>query len=51
MKNFAKAYLLGGSTSKPAKQYLDNLYKQTHRNSLVGEERIIEVAKAELAVK
>jgi predicted Zn-dependent protease len=48
LKDFAKAYLLGGQTAQAAKQYLDNLYKQTHKNSLVGVERVIEIAKAEL---
>jgi len=48
MKNFAKAYLLKGKTSAAAKQQLDNLYKSTHQNSLVGQERVIEKAKAEL---
>jgi tetratricopeptide (TPR) repeat protein len=46
--NFAKASLLGGSTAGPAKQQLENLYKQTHHGSLAGLERIIEIAKAEL---
>lgn len=48
MKNFAKAYLLNGGTSRAAKQYLDNLYKSTHQNSLVGVERVIAKAKEEL---
>ncbi len=48
MKNFAKAYLLNGSTSHSARQYLDQLYKSTHQQSLVGVERVIEKAKEEL---
>jgi tetratricopeptide (TPR) repeat protein len=48
MKNFAKAYLLKGKTSAAAKQQLDNLYKSTHQQSLVGQERVIEKAKSEL---
>ena len=48
MKNFAKAYLLGGSVSSAAKQHLDNLYKSTHGNSLVGIDRVIDKAKSEL---
>jgi tetratricopeptide (TPR) repeat protein len=48
MLNFAKAYLLGGNVSKPAKQHLDNLYKSTHSQSLVGQERVIAKAKEEL---
>ncbi len=48
MKNFAKAYLLGGSASSAAKQYLDNLYKSTHQQQLTGIERVINKAKEEL---
>lgn len=48
MKNFAKAYLLKGKVSAPAKQHLDNLYKSTHQNSLVGQERVIDKARQEL---
>jgi len=48
MKNFAKAYLLNGSSSRAARQYLDQLYKSTHQQSLVGIERVIEKAKEEL---
>jgi len=48
MKNYAKAYLLKGKTSAAAKQQLDNLYKSTHQNTLVGQERVIEKAKSEL---
>jgi tetratricopeptide (TPR) repeat protein len=48
LKNFAKASILGGATAQPAKQYLENLYRQTHRNSLVGLEKVIAAAKAEI---
>lgn len=48
MLNFAKAYLLGGSTSKSARQHLDNLYKTTHQQRLDGEERILNMAKEQL---
>ena len=48
LKNFAKAYLLDGAVAAPAKQYLENLYKQTHNNSLVGLDKVIAVAKAEM---
>ena len=48
MLNFAKAYLLGGNTSKSAKQHLDNLYKTTHQQRLDGQERIINMAKEQL---
>ena len=50
MKNFAKAYLLNGSSARAARQYLDQLYKSTHQQSLVGVERVIEKAKEELKV-
>jgi tetratricopeptide (TPR) repeat protein len=48
MKNFAKAFILNGRTAAAAKQQLENLYKQTHRGSLAGLERVIDRAKAEL---
>ncbi len=48
MKNFAKAYLLNGSSAVAAKQHLDNLYKSMNNNSLAGLERVIERARAEL---
>ncbi len=48
LKNFAKASLLGGTAAAPAKQQLEQLYKQTHRNSLTGIDKVIEAAKAEL---
>jgi hypothetical protein len=46
LMNFAKGSLIEGPTKAPARQYLENLYKQTHRNSLVGIEKIVEAAKA-----
>ncbi len=49
MLNFAKAYLLGGSTSKASKQYLDNLWKSAHQQRLAGEEIVINKAKEELS--
>lgn len=48
MKNFAKTYLLKTKISPTAKQHLDNLYKTTHQNSLVGLERVIAKAQEEL---
>lgn len=48
MKSFAKSYLLNGSTSTAAKQHLDNLYRQTHNNSLAGLDRVIAKAQEEL---
>lgn len=45
MLNLAKAYLLRGKSSSAAKQHLDNLYKSTHHQSLVGQERVIARAK------
>ena len=48
MLNLAKAYLLKGNSSRAAKQHLDNLYKSTHQQSLVGIERILERAAQDL---
>jgi tetratricopeptide (TPR) repeat protein len=48
LRDFAKAYVLGGAVAGPAKQNLENLFKQLHRGSLVGLDKYIEVAKAEL---
>ncbi len=48
MLDLAKAYLLGGPSAAAAKQYLDNLYKSTHQQTLIGQERVINKAKEEL---
>jgi hypothetical protein len=48
MLNFAKAYILKGATSNNAKQYLEQLWKSSHRNSLAGMDRVIERAEADL---
>jgi tetratricopeptide (TPR) repeat protein len=48
MLNFAKAYILKGSTSVAAKRYLDQLWKSGHRGSLAGLERVIETAEQDL---
>jgi len=48
MLAFAKGYLLNGSSSPSSKQHLENLYRSTHRNSLVGLERVIAKAKQEI---
>jgi len=48
LRDFARAYVLGGAVANPAKQNLDNLFKQLHRGSLVGLEKYITDAKAEL---
>lgn len=48
MMSFAKAYLLNGSTSAAARQHLENLYKQTHSNSLTGLDKVIAKAEEEL---
>jgi hypothetical protein len=47
--NWAKASLLGGQVAVPAKQKLENLYKQTHGGSLAGLDKILAMAKAELS--
>lgn len=51
MLDFAKAYALKGRMSANAKTYLDSLYKPGHGNSLVGQERIIAKAQADLGIK
>ncbi len=52
LKNYAKASLLGGRSAQPAKQKLENLYKQTNpKKTLVGLEKVIAVAKTELGQK
>jgi len=48
MLNLAKAYVMNRTTSRAAKQHLDNLYKSTHQQSLAGEERIVARAQQEL---
>jgi tetratricopeptide (TPR) repeat protein len=48
MLDLAKAYLLGGPSAAAAKQHLDNLYKSTHQQTLVGQDRVINKAKEEL---
>jgi len=48
MLNFAKAYLLNGSTATNAKKYLEQLYSSSHRGSLTGIDRVIKRAKDEL---
>jgi tetratricopeptide (TPR) repeat protein len=48
MMNFAKAYLLNGSSSAAARQHLENLYKQTHNNSLTGLDKVIAKAEEDL---
>ncbi len=48
MLNFAKAYLIKGSISASAKKYLEQLYAASHRNSLVGINRVIERAQKDL---
>jgi tetratricopeptide (TPR) repeat protein len=48
MRSFAKAFLLGGQTATPAKANLDNLWKQTHRGLLTGEDQFIAAMKAEI---
>ena len=48
MLNFAKAYLLKGSTSSNAKKYLEELWRNSHRGSLSGVDRVIQRAQKEL---
>jgi tetratricopeptide (TPR) repeat protein len=51
MLNFAKSFVLKGSTSQASKTYLDQLYKTGHANSLAGQERIIQRAKMDLGIQ
>lgn len=48
MLNFAKAYLIKGSTSQSAKQNLDKLWKAGHKDSLAGEQQVLERAAQDL---
>jgi tetratricopeptide (TPR) repeat protein len=48
MLNFAKAYVLKGSTSASAKKLLEQLWANTHRGSLAGVNSIIERASQDL---
>ena len=48
MLNFAKAYLLKGSTSSQAKKYLEQLWSTSHRGSLTGMDRVIQRAQQDM---
>jgi tetratricopeptide (TPR) repeat protein len=48
MLNFAKAYIIKGTTAASAKKYLDQLWASSHRNSLAGVNAVIEKAQQEL---
>jgi tetratricopeptide (TPR) repeat protein len=48
MLNFAKAYILRGATSAGAKKYLDQIWMSSHRNSLAGEQAVIDRAQQDL---
>jgi tetratricopeptide (TPR) repeat protein len=48
MLNFAKAYVIRGAQMNMAKQNLDKLWKDTHKGTLAGQERIIERATTDL---
>jgi tetratricopeptide (TPR) repeat protein len=48
MLNFAKAYILRGSTSSTAKKYLEQLWANSHRNSLAGIDRVMQRAQQDL---
>jgi tetratricopeptide (TPR) repeat protein len=48
MLNFAKAYLLKGSTAASAKKYLEQLWASSHQGKLTGIERVIERAQQDL---
>jgi tetratricopeptide (TPR) repeat protein len=48
MLNFAKAYILKGATAAGAKKYLDQIWASSHRNSLAGEQAVIDRAQQDL---
>jgi tetratricopeptide (TPR) repeat protein len=48
MLNFAKAYIIKGSTAAAAKKYLDQLWSSSHRNSLAGVNAVIDKAQQDL---
>jgi tetratricopeptide (TPR) repeat protein len=48
MLNFAKAYLLKGSTAASAKKYLEQLWASGHQGKLTGVERVIDRAQQDL---
>jgi tetratricopeptide (TPR) repeat protein len=48
MLNLAKAYVLKGSAAGEAKKYLEQLWRNSHRNSLTGIERVIQRAQQDL---
>jgi hypothetical protein len=45
---FAKSSLIENSLQTKAKQMLDATYRGTHKGSLIGEDKLIAIAKAEL---
>jgi len=47
---FAKAMVLGKANSAKAKQYLEDLYKARHNDSLDGLDQVVAKAKADLGV-
>ncbi len=48
MLNFAKAYVLKGSSAAAARQNLEKLWKSSHRGSLTGINNVIQKAEQEL---
>ncbi len=47
---FAKAYVIGKTLAPKAKEYMENLYKAEHNNSLDGLDAIIAKAKSDLGI-
>jgi hypothetical protein len=48
MLNLAKAYIIKGSLAASAKKYLDQIWMSGHRNSLAGEQAVIDAASQDL---
>jgi tetratricopeptide (TPR) repeat protein len=48
MLNFAKAYVIRGTIATQAKQQLDKMWKDGHKGTLAGEERMVERAQQDL---
>ena len=48
MLNYAKSHLIKSPLQKKAKQQLDRIYRKLHNGSLVGQDKIIKKAEAEL---
>jgi hypothetical protein len=48
--SFAKCVVLNGQLAQRAKQYMEDLYKARHSNSLDGIDQVLAKAKSELGI-